>query len=315
MANPTGRVLALLELLQSGGQQSGRALAERLGVDGRTLRRYLRTLEDLGIPLTSERGRHGGYRLVAGFKLPPMMFTPAEAQALTLGLLAAGELGLAQLAPAVHSARAKLERVMPAPLKQQVRALSESTALVLPRSRALGDQQVLATLASASQARERVRLSYRSGQDALSEREVDPYGLVYRDGLWYLSGRCHLRNALRSFRLDRVQTAVPLLVRFTRPADFDAAAHLQSSLANLPRAHAVQVLLHTDLASAAREWGEQMGVLIPQARGVLLSTGTDHLQWFALRLARLPFDFEVEAPPQLRTALQGLGQRLIASTR
>ena len=88
MNSPTTRVLALLELLQSHGQLSGRELAERLEVDGRTLRRYIRHLEDLGIPVTSERGLHGGYRLVAGFKLPPLMFTAEEAQAVALGLLA-----------------------------------------------------------------------------------------------------------------------------------------------------------------------------------------------------------------------------------
>lgn len=78
MSNPTTRVLALLELLQSQGQISGRELAQRLEVDGRTLRRYISSLEELGIPLTTERGRHGGYRLVAGFKLPPMMFSPMK---------------------------------------------------------------------------------------------------------------------------------------------------------------------------------------------------------------------------------------------
>ena len=95
MYHPTTRVLAVLELLQTHGRMSGSELAARLGVDGRTLRRYISRLEDLGIPIAVEHGRHGGYRLVAGYKLPPLMFTDEEALALSVGLLAARGLGLA----------------------------------------------------------------------------------------------------------------------------------------------------------------------------------------------------------------------------
>lgn len=311
MANPTIRVLALLELLQSQGQISGRELAQRLEVDGRTLRRYISSLEELGIPLTSERGRHGGYRLVAGFKLPPLMFTPEEAQAIALGLLAARNLGLTETAPAVESAQAKLERVMPANLKQRVRALSESATLDMPRSRAPGDNQLLIVLASAAQTRQRVRLSYRSNQDEVSLRDVDPYGLVYRWGLWYMSGMCHLRHGLRSFRLDRVQAAEPLEIHFERPADFDTASHLNASIANLPRAFPVEVRLHTDLHTATLELGRTVGMLVPQPDGVRLSTSTDNLAWFARQLARLPFDFEIIHPAELRTAIREQAQRML----
>ena len=86
---------AALELLQTHGRMSGAALAERLGVDRRTVRRYVAALEEMGVPLTAERGRDGAYLLVAGFKLPPMMFTDDEALALSVGLLAARGLGLA----------------------------------------------------------------------------------------------------------------------------------------------------------------------------------------------------------------------------
>ncbi|MGH8433043.1 MAG: helix-turn-helix transcriptional regulator [Pseudomonas sp.] len=311
MTNPTTRVLALLELLQSHGQISGRELAQRLSVDGRTLRRYISTLEELGIPLTAERGRHGGYQLVAGFKLPPMMFTPEETQAISLGLLAARNLGLAETAPSVESAQAKLERVMPAHLKHRIRALSESATLDVPRATGQGDNGLLIALASAAQARQRVHLSYRSDQGGVSERDVDPYGLAYRWGLWYMSGLCHLRNGLRSFRLDRVQTAQTLETRFERPADFDAASHLNTSIAMLPRAIAVEVQLHTDLPTATTELGRTVGMLVPHQNGVRLSTSTDSLTWFARQLARLPFDFEIEQPAELRMAVREHAQRML----
>ncbi|NQD91578.1 YafY family transcriptional regulator [Pseudomonas sp. CrR25] len=311
MSNPTTRVLALLELLQSQGQISGRELAQRLEVDGRTLRRYISSLEELGIPLTSERGRHGGYRLIAGFKLPPMMFTPEEAQAVALGLLAAGNLGLTETAPAVASAQAKLQRVMPANLQQRVRALSESATLELPRSRAASDSRLLIALADATQARQRVLLSYRSEQGAVSQRQVDPYGLVYRWGLWYMSGLCHLRQGLRSFRLDRIQALEALAQHFERPVDFDAAGHLSASIANLPRAFPVEIQLYTDLHRATLELGGNVGMLVPNPDGVRLNTRTDSLAWFARQLARLPFDFAIQQPPELRTVLREQAQRLL----
>jgi predicted DNA-binding transcriptional regulator YafY len=114
VAGFTTRVLAVLELLQAHGRLCGRELAERLGVDRRTVRRYITALEELGIPITAERGRGGAYMLVAGFKLPPMMFTDDEALALAIGLLAARGLALAQAAPAVASARASASNAPPA---------------------------------------------------------------------------------------------------------------------------------------------------------------------------------------------------------
>ncbi|AQZ34582.1 Predicted DNA-binding transcriptional regulator YafY, contains an HTH and WYL domains [Pseudomonas sp. NFACC19-2] len=311
MNSPTTRVLALLELLQSHGQLSGRELAERLEVDGRTLRRYIRHLEDLGIPVTSERGRHGGYRLVAGFKLPPLMFTAEEAQAVALGLLATANLGLAETAMAVASARAKLERVMPKGLQQRVRALSQSAILDLPRSRANGDQQLLAELAAAAEARRQVRVSYCSDQGQCSEREVDPYGLVFRQGFWYMSGYCHLRQAVRSFRLDRLREVRTLESHFERPEAFDAAAHLNTSIATLPRAYPVSIQLHTDLASAIAELGSDAGLLMPEGNSVRLTTSTDSPTWFARLLLRLSFDFTIEQPVELREAVRQQAQRML----
>ena len=122
MYHPTTRVLAVLALLQAYGRMSGAELAQRLEVNVRTLRRYIIMLQDLGIPIEAERGRNGAYVLSAGFKLPPMMFTNEEALALTVGLISARHLNLADTDRAVESAFAKLERVMPLDLKSRVRA-------------------------------------------------------------------------------------------------------------------------------------------------------------------------------------------------
>src|SRR5207302_5339498 len=111
--HPTTRVLTVLELLQARARLNGSELAERLEVDRRTVRRYVNTLQELGVPVESESGRYGGYRLRPGYKLPPMMFNEEEALALILGLLASRRAGLLDAAPAVEGALAKIDRVLP----------------------------------------------------------------------------------------------------------------------------------------------------------------------------------------------------------
>lgn len=310
MATSTTRVLAVLELLQTHGRMSGAELARRIDVDGRTLRRYIATLEELGIPITSERGRYGAYMLVAGFKLPPMMFNEDEALALSVGLLAARSLGLAEGASAVSSAQAKLERVMPAKLKQRLRAVDETVTLDLTRSAPPGDNRALTVLSAAAQAQKRVHMHYRSSKGEDSRRDFDPYGLLYRGGNWYVGGHCHLRRGLRSFRLDRVAQVEILQAGFTRPEDFDAGAHLDFSIATLPRATPVEVLLKTDLKTAMRELGEHIGLFEPREEGVLFKTSTDGIDWMARQLARVSFDFEIRGPAELGESLRAHAQRL-----
>jgi len=314
MYHPTTRALAVLELLQTHRRLSGAELAQRIGVDRRTLRRYIVTLEELGIPIAAERGRNGAYMLIAGYKLPPMMFSEDEALALSIGLVAARGLGLTEAATAVESAQAKLERVMPLALKQRVRALGETVALDLVRAGTGANNAALMTLSEAAQARRRVYLQYRSAQGADSARDFDAYGVAYRSGSWYAVGMCHLRGGLRSFRLDRVIDVRVLDATFARPSDFDALAHLAASLSMLPRAIPVEVLLHTDLATALKHVHGSIGVLAPQAEGVLLRSQEDDLDWYARQLARLPFAFAVRKPRTLRTAVRKCAERLLRQT-
>ena len=311
MYHPTTRVLAVLELLQTHGRMSGAEMAARLEVDGRTLRRYIVTLEEMGIPITTDRGRHGGYSLVAGFKLPPMMFTDDEALALSIGLLAARSLGLAEAAPAVASAQAKLERIMPDNLKRRVSAVDETVKLDLSQAAAPDSNAALVILSGAAQNRQRVHMHYHSATGDDSERDFDAYGLAYRGGRWYAVGMCHLRRGLRSFRLDRIGRVQALEQTFTRPADFDALTYLALSVAAMPRAFAVEVLLKTDLKTAREQLFEAAGLFEQTADGVLLHNQSDDLDWFARELARLPFAFEIRHPPALRDALKTCASRLL----
>lgn len=312
MPSPATRLLAALELLQARGQISGAELAARLEVDRRTVRRYIARLEELGIPVVAERGRHGAYALVAGFKLPPMMFTDDEALALAVGLSAARGLGLAEVAPAVVSAAAKLERVLPANLRGQLKGVLETTVLELAQPAPARAGSALAALAVAALGERRVRLTYRSREGQATTRDFDPFGLAYRKGCWYAVGHCHLRQGLRSFRLDRVVAVEPAEETFRRPRGFDPLRQLAAGIATIPRAIAVEVLLKTDLARAQAELGDSLGLFEPIPEGLLYRSMTDDLDWYARQLARLPFPFEVRRPVALSAALRARAAELLA---
>jgi len=317
MSKPAIKALTILEMLQSQRQISGADMSERLGIDRRSLRRYISMLEELGIPITSERGRYGGYMLVPGFKLPPLMFTNEEASAVALGLLAVRSLRLADTAPAVASAQSKLERVMPPSLQGSVQALRETAVLDVPDARWTFTQPhgpaltgELTALAMAAQTQHRVSFEYRPPEGVPMRREFDPYGLVFSHTRWYAVGLCRLRLAIRSFRLDRIAEVRETGHSFEKPENFDTAAHLQHALATLPRGLPAHVLLHTDLDSATRELGRYVGPLVPTPAGIQLHTTTTSHTWFARMLASLTFDFTIQGPDALREALRTESARL-----
>src|SRR5262245_19767316 len=113
MYHPTTRLLTILELLQAHPSLSGAALARRLEVEPRSVRRYITMLQDMGMPIEATHGPGGGYRLRPGFKLPPLLFSEEEATAIVLGLLSSPWLVLGQAPVAVEGALAKVLRVLP----------------------------------------------------------------------------------------------------------------------------------------------------------------------------------------------------------
>lgn len=331
---PTARLLAALELLQARRRVTGAELAERLAVDRRTARRYVARLIEMGVPISGERGRDGAYRLSAGYKLPPMMFSDDEALALSMGLVAARDLGLGQARIAVDSAAAKLERVMPEALRNRVRAVERAVRLDLRGAVADSQGPALALLSEAIQKQQRVKLRYQAagrngdGADGLApppptERLFDAWGLAFYLGAWYAVGHCHLRGGQRSFRLDRMLSVEPVPASFAPPKDFDALAAMRRSVATLPRRHTVELLLHTTLEEARRRMGEEVGVMHPlgqpldrdAAPCVRLSGQVDELEGFARSLAGLPFRFQILQPPALAALLRAHAARLYADAQ
>ncbi|MDQ3467578.1 MAG: YafY family transcriptional regulator [Chloroflexota bacterium] len=313
MYHPTTRVLAVLELVQAHGQISGPDLAARLEVDLRTIRRYVTILQDLGIPLQSRRGRYGGYHLRAGYKLPPLMLNDDEALAVSLGLLTVRRLGLAVAAPAVEGALAKIERVLPPSVRQRVASVQQTLETDLHATREAPTSAVVVALSAAAADSRRVWLRHATSEGAETERAFDPYGLVYLNNRWYVSGYCHLRHDLRTFRLDRVRAVEPRQEHFVRPADFDGLAYVSETLAQMPGVWQVEVLLRTSAEEARRHVPPHVATLEETPEGVVLRDSVDSLDWMARQLVTLDCPFVVRTPPELRGALRRLAHELAAA--
>jgi predicted DNA-binding transcriptional regulator YafY len=330
VATPATRLLAALDLLQARPRITAARLAERLGVDARSARRYISRLRDLGIPIEADRGPYGGYRLLPGFKLPPLMLSDDEALAVTLGLLAARELGLSGALPAVEGALGKIERVLPVTLRERVSAVRQTVALDIgaggppadatdPASAHLASGPPDATtrwlpvLGLAARQGQRVRMRYQSRASGQTDRALDPYGLVYHGGRWYAVGYCHLRHAARVFRLDRVLLAEPCDERFERPPDFDGLAFALQSFAAIPDHWLVEVELDTSLEQVRWSVPPAFATLEESPVGVVLRAYDHDLDHAARFLAGLGCSLRVRRPPELLAALRRLATRLAAA--
>jgi predicted DNA-binding transcriptional regulator YafY len=295
---------------------TGAELARRLEVDRRTVRRYVETLRGMGIPVEGERGKHGAYSLRRGHRMPPMMFTDEEALGLSLSLLAARGLGLAGAAPAVEGALAKLERVMPETLRGRVRSLEETVSVSVAGPLTPTRSETLMTLAAGAGERRRVRVRYRSGRSEETEREVDPYGVLRREGYWYAVGHCHLRGGLRLFRVDRVLEAEVLDETFALSEGLGSPEAALKALEDAPReAWQVEVLLEMGVEDAHRQL-PAMGFTLEQTEGgTLLRCPTRNLGWMARVLAGLDCPFVVRRPDELKQALERRAREISAMAK
>jgi predicted DNA-binding transcriptional regulator YafY len=311
MYSPTTRLLTVLELLQSYKQMSGSEIARRLEVNARTVRRYIVMLQDMGIPVEAERGPYGAYELQRGYKLPPLMFTDAEAIALTLGLLAIREFRFPVDVAAVEGALAKTERVMPEKLLHQARSLQEAITFNVSPVPTLLQNDFVATLSSAVHQRQQVYMRYQSWESGESERSFDPYGILFNEGYWYTAGYCHLRQDLRTFRLDRILALEQRDQYFERPESFDVLQHVLNSLTSWKESEQVEVLLHTTMEHAQQLTSHLMGTLEQFEDGIIFRRAPYQLEWVALFFMSLDIPAEILQPPALRDMLRSMAARAL----
>jgi predicted DNA-binding transcriptional regulator YafY len=303
------RVLTLLEALQGHASQTGPELAQRLGIDVRTVRRDVTSLRDLGIPVEAERGAAGGYRLRPGYRIPPLMLTASEATAVALGLIAARRDGLD-----ADGALAKIRRVLPDRVRLRVEALERTLAFTGAAHEARPPEaENLLLLAEAALRGRRVRAVYTASDGIESERELSPYGVVSHRGRWYLPAHDHGRGALRALRADRF-SEVRLAGRgVPPPPDFDTIEFVSRTLARVPWAHEVEVLLKTRPAAAAESFPPTLAELEPEGDNTVLRMRADSLEWVAGLLAGAGCGFAIRRPKELRASVRALADRLRAA--
>jgi predicted DNA-binding transcriptional regulator YafY len=311
MASPTSRLLELLELLQARQLTTGREIADRLGIDPRTARRYIDVLQELGIPVEGQRGVGGGYRIRPGYRLPPLMLEDEEAVVVVLGLLATRGSRPDGSPDAVDGALAKINRVLPTTLRRQVEALEETLSFTRTTGAAPADAAAVLLLADAIRRRRRLRIAYRTFSGEESERELSPHGLVVHSGRWYLAAHDHTRDDLRTFRVDRMwRTALADAPCIPAPEGFDAVAFVSRSLASVPWTWEVEALLDLPIDAAARRIPATLAELIDDPEGTLLRMRVDSLDWMATVLAGLGCDFTIRRPDELRESVRALAERL-----
>ncbi|TVT53066.1 YafY family transcriptional regulator [Amycolatopsis rhizosphaerae] len=334
MSRPTGRVLTLLELLQSGGTRTMAELADRLGVDGRTVRRYVNQLIDLDVPVEAVRGRYGGYRLAPGFRLPPLMLSDDEALAVLLGLVAGRRTGLVTTVDtASETAAAKIRRVLPERLARRLDTVLESLAFTKPAGEfPTPDAGVLLTIADAVRHRRPVSIRYTDRGGRRSERTLHSFGIVAHSGRWYVTGTDPELGEDRTFRLDRITDARTLPGSFEAPAGEDPAQRVLSGFATAAYRHEVVLRIHgtverirgvlpasvasvepatdADAAEDADPAADPAG-----GRWLRVRLRAERLDWLPAVLASLDRPFVIERPGELRDLVIAFADRLAARAR
>lgn len=283
MSNVATRLLSLILLLQSRSQWKAAELADKLSVSERTIHRYMAMLDEMGIPLYSERGPYGGFSLVRGYRLPPLLFTAEEATVLYMGAHLVREVWGQTYGDAVTAATAKLDNVLPDALRADVaRARQELVVGGLTRREVRLWEGHLDVLRRCVRDRRCALLRYRAARrdGGETERVVEPYALTFQWGLWYLVAHCRLRGEMRTFRVDRVLHVEHLEDRYEPPAGFDVREFLQETLWPPPD-HKVLVRLSPETAEMLRE--EDGGWIRFGAQDddgwVVASFGTNGLEW------------------------------------
>ncbi|MFG2722528.1 helix-turn-helix transcriptional regulator [Streptomyces sp. NPDC048416] len=320
MTDTPARLLQLLSLLQTPREWPGGELAGRLGVSRRTVRRDIDRLRELGYPVQAARGAEGGYRLVAGKAMPPLVLDDEEAVAIAVGLRAGAGHAVDGVEEASVRALAKLEQVLPARLRHRVASLQAATMPLVGPWRGDGatvDPRTLTTIASAVTGEERLRFGYVSGDGTATKRLVEPYRLVSTGRRWYLVAYDVERGDWRTFRVDRIAEPFATGARFA-PRELPEANAAEFVRASMQRLQPISPALDLDVtfeAPAAFVTARLPRTLgAPEPLGAercrLRTSCSDSLEWVALRLALVDCEFTVNGPPAMTGYLHDLGERL-----
>ncbi len=311
----TERLLVLLSALQTGQELTAVELSARLGVTERTVRRDVAALRGLGYALEARRGAVGGYRLGSGGSaVPPLILDREETLALAVCVRAAAGDSVTGVAEAAGRALVKLRQSLPPAARAEADALA-ATTLRLPSHGDTVDHDVLLTVSAACRVPERLHLSYVSGSGVTSERRIEPYRVVNVERRWYLVAHDLDRKAWRTFRLDRM-SAVRRTghgVVFRDPPE--PATYVREAITTAPYHYRAVVVVDAPITAVAEQVSARVGMLEELADGTTrVTTGADDLEYLIVHLGTIGYDFVVEQPAELRTALREVAERLLRAS-
>jgi predicted DNA-binding transcriptional regulator YafY len=313
MTTPANRLITLIMLLQRQPNQKAAELARKLDVSVRTLHRYMEMLDEMGIPVYTERGPYGGFSLLRGYKMPPLVFTPEEAVAVYLGTSLVNEVWGTLYQESGRGALAKLDNVLPDEQRDEVAWAQRSlVATGMHRADLNALSPVLETLRQAIRELYRINLVYRSTNSFESPaRIVDPYALAYRSGWWYLIAYCHLRKDMRSFRVDRIEELNPTDQVFSVPSDFDVHAYMTNEWKAQPQIQ-VRMQFARQGANIALYNRVQWESLQEQPDGsVLVTMSVPDLNWAAATALAYGPSVTILEPEALRQMVAEWAQAIV----
>jgi predicted DNA-binding transcriptional regulator YafY len=313
VADTGARLLRLLGLLQRRPTWSGAELAERLGVDARTVRRDVERLRLLGYEIDAQPGTAGGYRFGAGSHLP-LLLDEDEATALAVVLGISAGAAVPGLGDGLPGEPAKLDPLLPPRLRTRLAALRASTVALVPPLEAVPAGH-LVQLALACESHLRVTFAYRARDGGEAERRADPHRLVATERRWYLIAYDLDRADWRTFRVDRLSRLEVTGHRFEPRQLADPARLVAEAITAAGYRYRAVVRLAAPLEQVLRLVGPSVGVVDADAGGSLLTIGVDDFDWLAGYLVGLGVQFEAIEPPELRAHLAELGGRLAGAHR
>lgn len=310
-ASPTSRALRCLDVLQDHPGITADRLGDQLGVSSRAARRYVALLREAGIPVESERGPYGGYRVGRGLRLPPLRFSSAQALGLVMAVLD-GHHQASDPDDLVGSALGTIIRSLPQAVAAQAEAVRRTAAAAPDRGAARPDPETVTVLVQACADRRQVRIAYRSEAGASWEATVDPWAVVVRHGRWYLLCHNHRAQALRAYRVDRVGSVAPLEKGFTPPEDLDPVGLLEAHLSS-GWEFDVEVVVEAPMGSFwfPRALGRLEAV---DESGTRITGSTSNPWMYAESLAMLPVPYRIVGCEEVRAAAREIAERMLAAT-
>jgi predicted DNA-binding transcriptional regulator YafY len=313
--NRTDRLVAMVMHLQGRRLVRAEDMAAHFEMSVRTIYRDIAALGEAGVPITGEAGV--GYSLVRSYHLPPVMLTADEAAALFVGAEMVRHFTDASMNAPMSAALDKLRAVLPPDRKDHVERLARQTVVMGRTAHASAPdpaaQPWLLAVQRAVAQRRVLGLAYRAaGKSDVTRRDVEPLGVVFYGGAWYLVAWCRLRRDLRHFRVDRVQTLEMRTETIPPRPDFSLAEHLADQMA---RADTVPARIWLADGAQARARHESYATLVEERQrdgGAEFSLYTYSLEWLARWLLSFGGDAEALEPEALREQVRAAAEAVAA---